>query len=100
MIGVALFIVAVLIISIWVVIEIKRMKHKLFAVFLIALILFSYISFTVIFKGKDVDYRSVDGLIDAGKIYFLWLASVFGNIKIITTNAINMDWASTNSSIT
>ena len=38
--GVMFFVVAVAVIAIWILIEAKRMKHKIFAIFLIALILF------------------------------------------------------------
>jgi hypothetical protein len=92
MIGVTLFIVAVVVIAIWVFIEIKRLKHKIFAVFLICLILFGYFSFLFVFKGKDINYKSIPGVIDATKIYFNWLFSIVGNFKSITTNAVKMDW--------
>jgi len=92
-IGIALFVVAVLIIAIWVLIEIKRMKHKVFAIILIALILFSYISASLIFRGQDINFKTVPGLIKATKIYFSWIGSVFLNIKSITTNAVKMDWS-------
>jgi len=95
--GVALFILAALIITIWVLIEIKRMKHKVFAIFLISLILFGYISAGFVFREKEVDFKTVPGLINAGKIYFSWLVSVAGNFKVITSDVINMDWK-TNSS--
>lgn len=98
-IGFTFIIIAVLIIAIWVIIEIKRMKHKIFAVFLIALILFSYISAATIFKGKDIDFMSVDGLVEATQLYFSWLGSVFVNIKSITTNAVKMEWGVNETSI-
>jgi len=91
-VGVTLFITAVLIIAIWMVIEVKRLKHKLFALTLIGLILFSYLSATIIFKGQDVDLKTPSGLVGAGKIYFSWLVSVSGNFVKITGNAVNMDW--------
>ena len=93
-IGATFFIIAVLVISIWVIIEMKRMKHKIFAIVLIALILFSYLSATIIFREHDVDFKTAPGVIDAGKIYFSWLSSVFVNFKTITTNAIHMEWGS------
>jgi len=91
-IGTTLLVVSILIIAIWVVIEVKRLKHKLFAIFLIALILFTYISFTVTLKGQDIDLKTISGMATAGKLYFSWLISVTGNLKTITTNAISMDW--------
>jgi glucan phosphoethanolaminetransferase (alkaline phosphatase superfamily) len=91
-IGVTLFVVAILIIAIWVIIEIKRLRHKIFAIFLIALILFTYISFTVALKGQDVDFKTVPGLIKAGGLYFSWLGSIFGNFKSITSYTVKQDW--------
>ncbi len=91
-IGVTLFIIGILVIAIWIIIEAKRMRHKIFAIFLIALILFSYISASIIFKGQDIDLKSIPGVITASKIYFSWLGSVFNNLKQITTKVIKMDW--------
>ncbi len=91
-IGLALLVIATLIIGIWVVIEMKRMKHKLLAVFLIALILFLYISFSFVFRNQDVEWKTVPGVMKGGKIYLSWLGSIFGNMKSITGYAIGMDW--------
>ena len=91
-IGVTLFIIAVLIAAIWIIIEVKRLKHKLFAILLIGLILFSYISFSVVLKGEDIDFKSISGLTDASKIYLSWLGSMFGNFKSITSYAVKQDW--------
>ncbi len=91
-IGVTIFVIAVLIIAIWIIIEARRFKHKLLAFFLIGLVLFSYFSITSVFKGKDVDLTNVSGIIDASKIYFSWLGSFFSNIKSITSKVIQMDW--------
>ena len=91
-VGITLFIVAVLIIAIWGVIEIKRFKHKLFAIFLIVLILFTYLSFTITLRGQEIDYTTISGMMTATKLYFSWLVSIFGNLKTMTTHAIRMDW--------
>jgi len=93
-IGVTLFVIGILIIAIWLIIEVKRFKHKALAVFLIALILFTYFSFTATLKGKDLDLKTISGLTTATKLYFTWLGSMFGNLKTITTNAIKMNWKS------
>ena len=96
--GITLFIVAVLIIAVWVIIEIKRLRHKIFAIFLIALILFTYISFTVTLKGQDIDMTTIPGVMAASKLYFSWLSSSFNNIKTITAKAISLDWIPKNES--
>lgn len=93
MMGGTLLIVGVLVAVIWIAIEVKRLKHKVFAVALIGLILFSYISAAVIFKGEEIDFKSPSGLLEASKLYFSWLGSVAGNLGQITSNAINMDWS-------
>ncbi len=91
-IGITIFIIATLIAAIWVIIEIKRMKHKIFAIFLIGLILFAYITFTVSLRGEDVELTTIPGLIDAGKIYFSWISTSFIKMKDITAYAIGLDW--------
>ena len=95
-IGVTLLVIAVLLIAIWVIFEVKRFRHKLFAIFLIALILFTYLSFTSVLKGKDVDIKTVPGLKEAGSLYVSWLGSIFGNLRSITTHAVDMDWKHVN----
>jgi cell shape-determining protein MreC len=94
------FIVAFLVIAVWLVIEFKRLKHKLLAFFLIGLILFTYISFTASLKGHDTDFTSVSGIIEAGKLYLSWVAGVFGNFKSITAYAFKQDWKTTDTNIT
>ena len=95
-IGITLFIVAALVVAIWILIEFKRMKHKLFALILIGLIIFSYVSATVIFKDTNINFKTIPGIIEGSKIYFSWLGSVFVNLKTVTANVVKMDWTSAN----
>ena len=95
-IGVTLLVIAVLLIAIWVIFEVKRFRHKLFAIFLIVLILFTYLSFTAVLKGEDLDIKTVSGLKEAGSLYVSWLGSIFGNLRSITTHAVDMDWKHVN----
>ena len=99
-IGVTLLIIAVLLIAIWVIFEVKRFRHKLFAILLIGLILFTYISFAAVLKGKDLDLKSAIGIKEAGTLYVSWLGSIFGNLKSITTHAVDMDWKQVNETST
>jgi hypothetical protein len=92
MIGVTFFVIAIVVVAIWLIIEMKRLKHKIFAILLIGLIIFTYVSFTVSLKGKDVDLKSIGGVIDAGKLYVAWLGGIFGNLKSVTTYAFKQDW--------
>ncbi len=97
--GLTLFVIAGLIIAIWVVIEIKRLKHKIFAIFLIALILFTYVSFSLTLKSHNLDLKTVSGIMTASKLYFSWLGSLFVNLKTLTANVIKMDWSGNDTSI-
>jgi len=98
-ISTAFFIVAIVVVLIWVLIEFKRMKHKIFAIFLIGLIIFTYVTFSISLSGKNVTLTTVPGIIDAGKLYFSWLGSVFIKVKSITMYAIGLDWKTYNESV-
>lgn len=91
-IGSTLMIVCILIAGIWVLIEIKRLKHKIFAIFLIGLILFTYFSFVLIFKNSEIDFKTKEGIIEGSKIYFSWMGSISQNFMALTSNAVKMDW--------
>jgi len=97
--NITLIIVAAVIIVIWLLIEMKRFRHKFFAVFLILLIVFFYVTAYFVFKDKKVDLKTMSGINDATKTYFTFLGGVFKNVKTITANAIKMDWNSDNSSL-
>ncbi|MEK6918069.1 MAG: hypothetical protein AABW51_03920 [Nanoarchaeota archaeon] len=95
-IGATIFIIIILIAAIWITLEFKRARHKIFAIFLIALILFTYFSFTTAIKGKNIDLGSTSGMVKAGGLYFSWLGHLFGNVKTVTANAVKMDWNNNN----
>src|SRR3990167_1385236 len=91
-IAVTIIIIAIVIALIWIFVELRRFKHKFFAIFLIGLILASYFGFVVTLKGKDIDYKSLDGVQGVAKLYFLWVGQIFKNFKSITANAVKLDW--------
>lgn len=93
---VALFILAVVIVAIWLLIETKRYKHKVFAIFVIVLIVLFYISTFHVYKDRDINFKSVSGIVESVKLYFIWLGSIAYNFKTITANAIKMDWGPNN----
>jgi uncharacterized membrane protein YozB (DUF420 family) len=91
-VGITLLAILLLVIGIWVFWELKRFKHKVFAIFLITVILFLYISMAVVFREQDIDFKTFSGINKATGLYFSFLGSMFGNLRTITTNAIRMDW--------
>ena len=96
-IGGTMFIIGVVVVLIWALVELKRFRHKIFALFLIGIILFSYLSAALIFKDKEVDFTTIPGVLAAGRIYVSWLGTVFQNTKQITASVVDMDWGSNES---
>jgi ABC-type microcin C transport system permease subunit YejE len=92
MVSAILILVLILVVAIWLIIEFKRFRHKILAVFLILLILFTYFSFAGVVKDKNLDLKTFDGMKEAGKLYFVWLGHAFKNVKVVTSNVIDMDW--------
>jgi hypothetical protein len=72
------------------------MKHKVFLIVIIMILLFFYTTGSSILAAQNVNWRSLSGVEKGVKVYFSWLGGVFGNLRVITANAIRMDWASKN----
>ena len=96
-VGITLLVVGILVVAVWIFIEIKRFKHKLFAIFLIVLILLAYVSLAYTFKGQVINFKTVGGWETAAKVYFSFLGTVFGNLKTMTSHAVKMDWRANSS---
>ncbi len=92
MVNATLILLLVFVVTIWLFIEFKRFRHKIVAVFLILLIVFTYFSFVSVIKGKNLDLMSMDGAKEAGRLYLVWLGHAFKNVKVVTSNVISMDW--------
>jgi len=90
--SVTLILIGGLIAAIWLIIEFKRMKHKFLSIFLIGLVILGYFGFMVSLKGQDIDYKTFEGIKEAGGIYFSWFFGIFIKFKDITAYAINLDW--------
>jgi hypothetical protein len=78
--------------------KVSHLRHRLSIAFFVLLFLFLFGTFFLAIKGTDIDLKSASGIGQGVKIYFSWLGSSFGNIKALTTNAVDMDWSSNSSS--
>jgi hypothetical protein len=91
--GMILFlIVGVLIFVLWGMVEVRHVKHKLYTLLIIGLLLFAVVSGTMVFKGKNIDYTSPAGIFEAEKIYFSFLGLAGKNVFTLTSNAVKLDW--------
>lgn len=75
-------------------------KENFFLFIAILLILFVSFSLYNIHTKYNFDLTTYDGLISTGRVYLLWLKSIFGNAGKITGYAIQQDWIINSTNIT
>lgn len=80
-------------------IHFKHLKHKIFAIFIILILAFGYITFSSVVKNNNLDLKTASGVFQAGKVYFSWLTQAFGNVKELTGHAVKMEWVPKNVSL-
>ena len=90
--GTTLIIISLIIIIVWVLLEIKRFRHKIFLISFVVLMVFLYIGVITVLHNKQINVKSVSGVISFMKIYFSWLSSVVMNLKSISANVVQMNW--------
>lgn len=77
-------------------IKMNHLRHRIFIIALIFIALFFYLTVTFVATKNNVNMNSYDGFMNGVRVYGGWLANGFQNLKIITGNAMKMDWGSTN----
>ena len=90
--GISWIVIAVLVIIFLILLKFRHVKHRFFALVLVLLLVFVYFTSTSLFAGRNIDFKTLEGWMTAGKIYFSWLVHAFGNTKTVVGNAIKMDW--------
>jgi hypothetical protein len=76
---------------------ITLIKKNFFFILFILLILFLTFSFIGVYRSHEVSLTSYDEFVKAGKLYFTWFISLFGNLGKIVGYAVNQDWILQNS---
>ena len=92
-------IIAVLLIAGFILVRVNHFKHKIFLIFFIFLILFLYSTMVLVNNSNNLDLSTTLGFFSLVKVYFGWLGNGFANLKVITANAIKMDWTSTGNNV-
>jgi len=88
------WLIIVLIAVLFLIIFKKEIEHKTTKILLVLLIFF-FISLLFSYgtiKQQNLDLKSWEGVKVASGIYFSWLGNALGNARVITTNAIKMEW--------
>lgn len=91
-----IIIVVILLIGFFI-IKLGTFRHRFWIIFLILLSLFLYVTMTYVNKQNNLNFTSIDGIFKSLKIYAGWLANGFQNLKVLTGQAVKMDWTSVNS---
>ncbi len=87
-----LLFVALLIFVVSKFIHFEHTGRKITAIAIIVLLLFLYLSFTIVAKSNSLDLTSASGIFQGAKVYFTWIGQSFSNMKTIVANAIKLDW--------
>lgn len=85
-------IIAALVILAFVFLRMSHVKHKVYLMILLFVLLFVYVTGSRIFDEHDLDLKSVEGVGQVLKVYFSWLGSVKDNFKDVAANVIKIDW--------
>lgn len=93
-------IVIIFVVLILIFVKMRYLKHKIFVILMIILLLTIYLTASNVLSGYDINWKSVTGVEKAVKVYFVWLGGVFDNLKVMTGNAIKMDWGMKNKTAT
>jgi len=91
MIGFIIFIIAAIVV-LYFITQVKHMHNRFTLILIGLLLLFLYISASVIISKNKIEVKSFQGMVIAGEAYFKWLGHVFDNTKTIMGNAIKLDW--------
>ena len=86
-----IIIVALILVGLFL-LEFKDIKHRFFLFAVVVFLLFVFISSGIVYFNYSLDLRSFDGFVEAGKIYFTWIANFFSNFKDISGYAVKHDW--------
>lgn len=71
---------------------ISLIRRNMFYIILIFVFLFLAFSLNHIHNTYDIDLSSFGGIVQAGKVYFLWFKSLIGNIGGVTGYAVQQNW--------
>lgn len=85
-------IIALVVVVLFLILKYREIRHKLSFIVILVLLLVLGVTFWNVYSTNHLKLDSFDGVTRAGKVYFSWLGSVFGNLKGLTAYAIKQDW--------
>ena len=75
-------------------------KKYIFIILLVALIAFFSFSLYKISVNYNLDFKSFKGITYAGRVYLIWMKSLFVNFGRITGYTVQQDWVLNSTNVT
>ena len=91
-------VIVVLLVIAFFVLRFNHLKHRFWLIMLVLFALFLYTTISIVNNANNFDLTTASGFFDASKVYLGWLGSGFQNLKVLSGNAVKMDWTKTNGS--
>ncbi len=76
----------------------KELKHRLGLLVIAFLAIFLFLSVYQVYSTNSLDLSTFSGIVQAGKVYFSWLGTIFHNAGKVSSFAVQQDWG-VNSSV-
>lgn len=92
-------IIGILVVLGIIVLKATHFRHRFWIFFLIFIAIFLYISITMVHSKYSLSFTTFEGFSKSVKVYLGWLGNGFQNMKVLTGNAVKMDWTSSNESL-
>ena len=89
-------VIGVLVIIAVLALKVNHLRHRIWILALVFLALFLYTSAAIVYSENELRFNSMEGIFNSMKIYIGWLGNGFQNLKSLSGNAVDMDWANSN----
>ena len=91
------WIIGLIVLALFLVFKVRHIKHRFYLIVFVLLILFLSLTLPRVMEDSSVNLKTASGIYSAAKVYFSWLVHAFNNLKVLTSNAIKMNWFRFNS---
>jgi len=91
-------IIGVLIVIAVIALKINHLRHKIWIVAVILLVIFLYMTVSLVYKENELKVDNTEDFFHITKVYLGWLGNGFNNLKSLTGYAVKLDWGSSNTS--
>src|SRR3989344_4391846 len=91
------FLFIIIILIVFLVLKVVMKKQAIATKLGFFLFIFLMLTVGYVYSVSDLEIKTVEDVFNFGGVYFSWLSSLFGNVKSITSNAIEQNWDVNNS---